>query len=72
MGEQDLPWAKVVFDLPGTHYGRLPCTAGRVVSCTSVLAEEGSETEIALCARAEGPSAHGALHSQDPATRGRL
>lgn len=33
VGEQDLPWAKVTCDLPATHYGRLPCTAGQVVSC---------------------------------------
>lgn len=69
MGEQDLPRAKVSFALSGIHYGRLPCTAGQVVSCTRVLAEGASETEIMLCARGgptERPSAHRALRSHDP------
>lgn len=39
-------------------------------SCPA-FAEEGRETEVALCVRAEGPSATSALHSQSPATRGR-
>lgn len=69
-------WAKVIIDILGTHYGRLPCTVGQIVSCTRVPGpREQVRTEITVCKHwvaptlpicTEEPSSHRALHSQWP------
>lgn len=65
-------WAKVIIDILGTHYGRLPGTVGQIVTCTRVPGPtEGVRTEITVVQALGGTHSSSlyrrALFSQSPA-----